>query len=82
MSFRRIKFCNSAFISLVSVLFLQLPLVLWGIAVLVIYSLSQAIIDGMKAFVAALNMLMHVIYRFSNMRLITLLMVTAVRDCN
>ncbi|GAX73197.1 hypothetical protein CEUSTIGMA_g650.t1 [Chlamydomonas eustigma] len=57
-----------------------IPLVLWGIVVLVIYSLSQATIDGLKAPVAALNMLMHVIYRFSNMRLITLLMVTAGSD--
>lgn len=44
-----------------------------------VYAICLARLEGIKDPLAALNMAMHVVYRFSHLRLIALMLVTQVR---
>mmetsp|Transcript_27632 Transcript_27632/g.60501 ORF Transcript_27632/g.60501 Transcript_27632/m.60501 type:complete len:2143 (+) Transcript_27632:192-6620(+) len=57
-----------------------LPILLWNVAMLAIYGISIKSLDGMQDPLSALNMAMHVIYRFSHLRLGALMLAFAETD--
>jgi hypothetical protein len=57
---------------------MQAPLALWVVATIAVYTVCLVRLAAIKDPLAALNMAMHVMYRFSHLRMIALMLVTQV----
>ncbi len=57
-----------------------MPIVAYAVIVLIIYIISAVFIQDILPPIAALNMIMHIIFRISHMRLTAMTFVTAVSN--
>ncbi len=57
-----------------------MPIVVYAVVVLIVYIISAVFIQAILPPIAALNMIMHVIFRMSHLRLSSMSFVTAVSD--
>ncbi len=59
---------------------MQIPIVVYAFIVLIVYIISAVFIQAIQPPISALNMIMHIIFRMSHMRLTSMSFVTAVSN--
>ncbi len=57
-----------------------MPIVAYAVIVLIVYIISAVYMQAILPPIAALNMIMHIIFRISHMRLTAMTFVTAVSN--